>query len=39
VLVWYAAWRWRERLYYAGERYLWLLRHRYVRRYTWRAFQ
>jgi hypothetical protein len=39
LLVWYAAWRWRERFYYAGERYLWLLRHPYFRRYTRRAFQ
>lgn len=39
MLVWYAAWRWREHFYYAGERYLWLLRHPYLRRYTRRAFQ
>lgn len=39
VLAWYALWRWRERLYYSGERYIGLLRHRYLRRYTGRTFQ
>lgn len=39
LFVWYALWRWRERLYYAGERYLGMLRHPCLRRCTRRAFQ
>lgn len=38
-LVWFAVWRWRERLFYTGERYLALMRHRFLRRYTGWAFQ
>lgn len=38
-LIWYGIWRGREEFFYAGEKYVRLLRHRFVHPYVARGFQ